>query len=188
MKKIMVLAVLLVSSLVAAQSKKTVLDYWKVVGNKINVSEYAADLKNDYIAYSGGWEGGGEFAIWRRKNGIDLIGDSSYGCGPGCFISRVKFVEPRGTKFVDVTQKMLPGMVFPAADNPSLSPALEQKILAVYNRKTGEKYTTEQMSYYLKFPRLGTTITIQSGEFSDSDVVLGYYKFNGTGFVFELAK
>ncbi len=188
MKKIMLVGVLLLSSLVLAQNKKTVLDYWKVIGNDINVSDYAADLKNDYLSYSGGWEGGGEFAVWRRKNGTDLIGDSSYGCGPACFISRVKFVESKGKGFVDVTAKMLPGMVFPADDNPSLRLELEKKILAVYNRKTGEKASVEQMSYYLKFPRRGTTITIQSGEFSDSDVVLGYYKFNGTGFVFELAK
>jgi hypothetical protein len=189
MKKFLFFTVL-VLSFVAAQGQKTVADYWKLLGDPYQtVTNHSTDLKNDYISYSGRWEGGGEFAVWRKKNGTDLIGDSSYGCGPACFISRISFREPKGTGFADVTKKMLPEMEFPAADNPALTVALQKKLLPIYNRKTGENFKNiEQMSYYIKLPRVGTTITIRTGEFTDTDPILAYYKFNGSGFTFELAK
>jgi hypothetical protein len=182
MKKtsIALLGVLVFSSLVSAQNKKTVQDYWKTAANKTGViaSTLEVDLKNDYIAYSGNWEGSGEFAVWRKKNGSDLVGETRTGCGPGCMTTNIRFLEPRGSKFIDVTSKVL----------PKITKIQEQQMLAVYNRKTGEKYTTEQMSYYFKFPRKGTSIALRSGEFSDQDTVLANYKFNGSSFVFELAK
>jgi hypothetical protein len=182
MKKIFtaLLGAVLIATLVMAQSKKTVQEYWKTAANKKDViaSTIQIDLKNDYISYSGNWEGTGEFAVWRKKNGSDLIGETRTGCGPGCMTTDIKFLEPKSSKFVDVTNKVL----------PKLSAVQEQQILAVYNRKTGEKYTLEQLSYYFKFPRKGTSIALRSGEFSDEDTVLANFKFNGSSFVFELAK
>lgn len=164
---------LLVSSLVAAQSKKTVADYWKTHANKADVlaSSVKIDLKNDYISYDfgGALEGSGEFAVWRRKNGTDLIGQTSRGCGPACTTISLNFMEANKT---DVTNKVL----------PRLTAAQEVQIQAFYKKKTGDTYNT---SFALKFPRVGTTITLEN--FVD-DLVLGSYKFNGSSFVFEAAK
>ncbi len=175
-----VLGAILLSGLVTAQNKKTVQDYWKTVANKKDViaSTVKIDLKNDYIAFSGSWEGSGEFAMWRKKNGADLIGETRTGCGPVCITSSLRFLEPRGSKFVDVTSKVLPKM----------TAAQDQGLVEVYNRKTGENYKRQDLNYYLKFPQKGTTITLRSGEFSGEDPVLANYKFNGSSFVFELAK
>jgi hypothetical protein len=182
MKKlsVVVLGAVLLSSLVAAQNKKTVQEYWKAVANKKDViaSTVKIDLKKDHIAFSGSWEGSGEFAVWRKKNGTDLIGETRTGCGPVCMTSNLRFLEPRGSKFVDVTVKVL----------PKITATQERQMLAVYNRKTGENYSLQDFNYYLKFPNKGTTITLRSGEFSGEDPVLANYKFNGSGFVFELLK
>jgi hypothetical protein len=182
MKKISVVIIgaLLLSSLVSAQNKKTVQEYWKAAANKkdVIVSTLQIDLKNDYIAFSGTWEGSGEFAVWRKKNGTDLIGETRTGCGPACTTSSLRFLEPRGSTFFDVTSKVM----------PKITAAQDQQLVAVYNRKTGENYERQDLNYYLKFPKKGTTITVRSGEFSDEDTVLANYKFNGSSFVFELAK
>jgi hypothetical protein len=174
-KIFLMILVVLLSSLVAAQSKKTVSDYWKTHANKKDVllETLKTDLKNDYIAYDGRWEGGGEFAVWRRKNGSDLIGQTNYGCGPACLTSSVVFLEANKT---DVTKKVL----------PSISASQEKQMTVLYNKKSGE--TASDISYYLKFPRNGTTIEVRSGEHGDDDMVLAQYKFNGSSFVFEMAK
>ncbi len=180
MKKLILGLLLLLSSFATAQNKKTVQDYWKLVGNKKDViaSSLKIDLKNDYISYSGTFEGNGEFAVWRKKNGTDLIGQTRTGCGPACVTQSISFLEPQGTKFTDVTAKVL----------PKITKTQDQQMLKVYNQKTGEQYTAQQISYYYKFPQRGTSMTIRSGEGSDSDVVLANYKFNGSSFVFEIAK
>lgn len=174
MKKPFFIGVLLISSLVAAQSKKTVADYWKSHATKKDVllETLKTDLKGDYISYDGKWEGGGEFAVWRRKNGTDLIGQTNHGCGPACTTMSVTFWEASKT---DVTKKVL----------PAITAAQEKAMQALYKQKTSDSV---EASWYLKFPQKGTTILVRSGEYSDADVVLGSYTFNGSSFVFVLAK
>jgi hypothetical protein len=183
MKKILFLTVLLVSSFVFAQSKRGLLEHWKnfpksiydTSGRKIIVQ----DIKNDYLEFNGGkngfWEGTGEFAIWRKKNGTDLIGITTTGCGPACITSDLIFASWNGKTYTKQNTVL-----------PKLTSSQLGAMLSVYNQKRPEeKITLAEQSWYLKFPQQGTSIEILEplGEFA-----LGYYKFNGTGFTFEIAK
>jgi hypothetical protein len=174
-KKLFLIAVVLVSSLVAAQSKKTVTDYWKLFGYAANkdLINVVIDQKNDYISFEDrGTDGGGEFAVWRRKNGTDLIGYTVRGCGPECVTAELSFRESNKT---DVTKKVL----------PTITAAQDKQMLTYYIKKTGDK--VDGISYYLAFPRVGTTIRVVKGYMGD-EVLLAQYKFNGSSFVFEMAK
>jgi hypothetical protein len=183
MKKLILVGLVLISSLVTAQTKRSLLEHWKnfpksiydTSGRKIIVQ----DVKNDYLEFNGGkngfWEGTGEFAIWRKKNGMDLIGMTTTGCGPGCITSDLIFAVWNGKTYSKQN------MVLPKLTNNQLG-----AMLGVYNQKRSEeKINQAELNWYLKFPQKGTSIEILEplGEF-----VLGYYKFNGTGFIFEVAK
>ena len=174
--------VLLVSSFGLAQSKRGLLEHWKSLPKSIyDTSERKIinqDTKNDYLEFNGGkngfWEGTGEFAIWRKKNGTDLIGITTTGCGPACITSELIFAIWNGKTYSRNT-------VLPKPTSNQLG-----AMLSVYNKKRPEeKITLDQQSWYIKFPQKGTSIEILEplGEFA-----LGYYKFNGTGFVLEVAK
>ncbi len=186
MKKIilgLVLIGLSISSLVAAQSKRSLLEHWKMLPKSIYDTSgrkiITQDVKNDYLEFNGGkdgfWEGRGEFAVWRKKNGTDLIGITATGCGPACITTDLIFAIWNGKTYSKQT-------VVVAKPNTKQLEAM----LGVYNQKRSEeKWKQDELSWYLKFPQKGTTIEMLEplGEFA-----LGYYKFNGTVFTFEVAK
>lgn len=183
MKKIILIGLILVSSLVAAQTKRGLLEHWKnfpksiydTSGRKI----ITQDVKNDYLEFNGGkngfWEGTGEFAVWRKDNGTDLIGITATGCGPACITTDLIFAVWNGKTYTKQNN------IIPKFSSSQLS-----AMLAVYNKKRSEeKITSAEQGWYFKFPQKGTTIEVLEplGEFA-----LGLYKFNGTGFKFEVAK
>jgi hypothetical protein len=175
MKKLLLIVVLLVSSLVSAQSKKTVTDYWKLFGHASDNNKYnvVIDQKNDYISFDlRDVEGSGQFAVWRRKNGTDLIGYTTRGCGPECATANLNFFESNKT---DVTKKVM----------PAITAAQDKQMTALYIKKTKDQ--VDGISTYLKFPRVGTTIQVVKG-YEGDEVLLAQYKFNGVSFVFEMAK
>ncbi|MFN3266520.1 MAG: hypothetical protein ACK41E_06725 [Deinococcales bacterium] len=150
--------------------QKTVLDYWKTHANKsgIAAASLKIDLKNGYIAYEHEINGGGEFAVWRTKNGTDLIGQTTYQCGPGCSSAMVRFWRADKT---EITQNVL----------PRIAAQQQAQMRAYYRKKSDEQ---GEFEHYLKFPRVGTTISVRVGVYNDDDLVVGTYAFNGLEFVF----
>ena len=183
MKKIMLVGLLLVSSLVVAQTKRGLLDHWQKMPKSIydtsNRKIMVQDVKNDYLEFNGGkdgfWEGTGEFAVWRKKNGTDLIGITATGCGPACTTTDLIFAIWNGKTYTKQNNTI-----------PKFSSSQLGAMLGVYNKKRSEeKIALAEQGWYFKFPQTGTTVEVLEplGEFA-----LGYYKFNGSGFIFEVAK
>lgn len=167
-----------------AQSKKTVLDYWKALSLEPEQQTDVVDLKNDYIAFSAKTsEGGGELAVWRKKSGGDLIGLTTRGCGPVCVVGSLRFSEPKGGKFVDMTSKVLPGIISKDGD-VKLNASIEKQLLVKYNSKSDEKISSaKELLYYFLLPRKGTTIQICYGT-GDCEIELGRYVWRGSSFEF----
>src|SRR5690606_38265214 len=65
------------------------------------------DLKGGFVAVTGAFEGRHEFALWRMKNGYDLIGWYTTGCGPVCAYD-CKFYEREGEQGAEITETILP--------------------------------------------------------------------------------
>ena len=65
------------------------------------------DIGAGYAEVTGAYEGASTYVLWRMGNGNDLIGTTSYGCGPVCDYSYL-FQEYDGTKATDVTETILP--------------------------------------------------------------------------------
>lgn len=183
MKKIILIGLLLVSSFTSAQTKRGLLEHWQKMPSSIydtsNRKIIVQDVKNDYLEFNGGkdgfWEGTGEFAVWRKNNGTDLIGIATTGCGPACTTTDLIFALWNGKTYTKQANTI-----------PKFTASQLGAMLSVYNKKRSEeKITLEEQSWYFKFPQKGTTIQVlePTGEFA-----LGFYKFNGSGFTFEVAK
>jgi hypothetical protein len=180
--------VLLVSSLGFAQSRKTVQDYWNDLDLGQEFKIETVDAKNDFIRFFHKTaEVSGEFAVWRKKNGGDLIGFTTRGCGPVCSVGWLRFSEPKGKTTIDVTTKVLPGVILNKY-NTRFNAKLEQEFLRAYNQKSSEKASSIDDLYYSVFlPQKGTTLRICYGA-GDCEIELGRYLFNGSGFVFQAVK
>jgi hypothetical protein len=188
MKKMGLVALLLVSGLTFAQSRKSVQDYWKDLDLGQEFKIETVDAKNDFIRFfHKSDEVGGEFAIWRRKTGGDLIGFTTRACGPVCAVGWLRFSEPKGKTTTDVTTKVLPGVILNKY-NTRFSAKLEQEFLRAYNQKSSEKASSIDDLYYSVFlPQKGTTLRICYGT-GECEIELGRYVFNGSGFVFQAVK
>jgi hypothetical protein len=183
-----IILMLLLSSLTFAQSRKSVQDYWKdlELGQEFKIE--TVDAKNDFIRFfHESDEVSGELAVWRRKTGGDLIGFTTRACGPVCSVGWLRFSEPKGKTTLDVTTKVLPGVILNKY-NTRFDVKLEQEFLRVYNQKSSEKASSIDDLYYSVFlPQKGTGIQICYGT-GDCEIELGRYAFNGSGFVFQALK
>ena len=52
--------------------------------NGVNWFYQTLDVKGGYASITGAVEGWKEYVIWRMKDGNDLVGELSVGCGPAC--------------------------------------------------------------------------------------------------------
>jgi hypothetical protein len=175
-----VLALLVFSSLCvsSAAPTRTVRDHWNALNMNAGRAIETLDLKNDYIAYRINMaEGFGEFAVWRRRGAPELIGDAINTCGPECSLSNLRFLEPNGNVYVDVTTRTLAGIV----QGTRFSAAIERTLAARFAARSGER--AQDYGYFVLLPRYGTTIRICNG-FGSCDLELGQLMFNGKGFTF----
>jgi hypothetical protein len=182
------IALLLVSSLGFAQFRETVQDYWKLLGLEQQFKIETLDAKNDFIRFfHKSDEISGELAVWRKKTGGDLIGFTTRACGPVCGVGWLRFSEPKGKTTLDVTTKVLPGVILHKYKT-RFNATLEQEFLKAYNKKSSEKASSIDDLYYSVFlPQKGTTLRICYGT-GDCEIELGRYLFNGSSFVFQAVK
>lgn len=102
------------------------------------------DVKNGYLRLEGGWEGWGEFALFKKADGSYLIAKAIVECGPVC-MGTLAFYELKDGNWNDVT-----GSFFQAPDNDEVTAAAKKAKLAD---------TSPNMYYAL--PRKGTQITMK---------------------------
>lgn len=125
------------------------------------------DIKNGYIRIeSTDMEGWGEVALFKKKDGSYIIGQTETGCGPVCG-GGIDFWTYKAGKWAKVSQQ-----VFPFSD------ADIQKIFDA--RKTEE----EDRAYYFELPRQGRTIVAKcDGCDSSGDGVIASFGWDGAKFV-----
>ena len=125
------------------------------------------DVKSGYLRLEGGWEGWGEFALFKKTDGSYLIALTKVECGPAC-TGTLSFHEYRDGNWSDVT-----GPIFQAPDNDEVIEAAKKARLSD---------TSPNMYYAL--PRKGTTITMRCSMCKgENDMTLFSYYWNSSKFV-----
>ncbi len=178
---------LILSLTIYAQANKDVLHYLKLATAKKGAelkAKYSIpgdvidfnkkDLKNGYLSYSlKGLDGLNEFAIWNKKDGKVITGETHFDCGPACGLSEITFLEFTGDKFTDITSKVYP----------------KDKLEKLYKAKLAKiqaKGASGSETYWVKIPQKGTTIEIginAEPENSDSKLIpVAELKWNGNSF------
>jgi hypothetical protein len=161
-------------NLISANPKKDVLGYFKLVyPNQSDLAIEKTDLKNGYIRYSQkSAEGFSEFAIWIKKNKEVIAAETSYGCGPACSLSSIKFYEFNGENYTEVTNKFYPAKKIEA---------IFKKRLAALSVKDKEN----DPSLWILIPKKGTTILIGINKDPisvDNILNIAELKWNGNSF------
>lgn len=108
------------------------------------------DLKGGYAYVTGWFEGWHEFVLWRMKNGNDLVGFLSAGCGPVCEYD-FKFYEFENGEKTDVTKVVIP---FDQMDGHAKD--MHRKFI----EKNGEPEYPDDWFYKFKFPQKGTSMMV----------------------------
>jgi hypothetical protein len=176
--RMLLVGLLLVCCTVCAQSKKTVLDYLKAIPTRYLLAPFqkldidTLDLEHGFIAFSPKeFDGQGEFKLWNGRNG-DIIGVTTFVCGPVCGVNTVFFLDPQ-RHFRDVTAKVLPSLARDA-------------LFRAYRRDGGRLFeTTREFSYSLRFDQKGTGISVIDGD-PLRYATIGHYTFNGLRFSLEI--
>ncbi len=113
------------------------------------------DVAGGFASLTGALEGWKEFALWRKDDGQDLIGEMTVGCGPACDYD-FKFYSGIGKEIEEVPLKSL----VPVAEFEKTKSKIWDNIL--------EKYPTdypEDCQFRFIFPEKGTDMQV--------DLVLG---------------
>ena len=108
------------------------------------------DIGAGYAEVTGAYEGASTYVLWRMANGNDLIGTTSYGCGPVCDYSYL-FQEYDGTKATDVSKSTLP--------QDEISAHFE-KIEKEMQKKYPELTDDPNGQYMYSLPKEGTDLTL----------------------------
>ncbi len=172
--KLTFIILLFLVNLISANPKKDVLGFLKLIYPiQADLLIETKDLKNGYIRYSQkSSEGFSEFAIWIKKNKEVIAAEASYGCGPGCSLSSIKFYEFNGENYTEVTNKFYPAKKIEA---------IFKKRLAALSVKDKEN----DPSLWILIPEKGTTILIgiNKDPISVENILnIAELKWNGNGF------
>lgn len=172
---------------VRAQTPKTVTDYFMIFpssdyaknlqGEELKTdAEIAAfrksiikieDIRNGYLRLEGGWEGWGEFALFKKADGTYLIANTVVECAPVCS-GTLAFHEYKDGKWNDVSSN-----VFPAPDNDEVTAAMKRA-----------KLDDDSVFMLYTLPRKGTEITaVCSLCRNDADFTLFRYSWKPPKFV-----
>lgn len=108
------------------------------------------DIGAGYAEVTGAYEGASTYVLWRMANGNDLIGTTSYGCGPVCDYS-YSFQEYNGTTATDVSKTILPQSEISEHFNK-----IEKQMQEKYPDLTDDPYG----QYMYSLPKEGTDLTL----------------------------
>ena len=195
MKKLSLLLILLTIAFSAnafAQQPKTVTDYFlafpadkyatdiegKKIKGKAALTKFRKslikieDVKNGYLKLEGTWKGWAEIAIFKKKDGSYIIGQTESGCSPACE-GNIKFYTYKAGKWTDITEQVFPTLT-------------EAFIKNVFIRRKINMEDNGLSSYFL-LPREGTTVKMAFNMCKeDGDEHFTLLEFGWTGAKFEI--
>jgi hypothetical protein len=136
-----------------------------------------ADEKNAYIRFSGSFKGWGEFKIFDRPKATDMLALNTVTCRPGCASTGLNFFATRSDYLVDITKNVVASL--PAS-----------KLLEVFRAKVPDSKISdpENLRVIFELPQSGSSIAVFGENEAGANPGLGELKFDGSKFVFRLAK
>jgi hypothetical protein len=123
--------------------------------NGVNWFYQTLDVKGGYASITGAVEGWKEYVIWRMKDGNDLVGELSVGCGPACSYD-FSFYEGVGSQI----EMIETNEIIPVDELMGYANDLQPKALKEYPLDY-----EEDMQLVYVFPQKGTGMQV--------DLVLG---------------
>lgn len=109
------------------------------------------DISGGYARITGGYEGWSEYVLWRMKDGTDLLGTMSAGCGPVCEYN-YKFYKCQGPEMNEVSR----ATIFPMAQIDDHREVMHEKI------KNNIDYLDypDDWQYIYRLPQKGTSMQV----------------------------
>ncbi|MBD3638726.1 MAG: hypothetical protein HUJ25_15340 [Crocinitomicaceae bacterium] len=108
------------------------------------------DTKGGYAHVTGPYEGWSEYVLWRMKDGNDLLGTMSAGCGPACDYNFDFYIMNNGEKIGD-GNRLIPRMEIEDF-GASLMPQILEEFEAIEYK--------EDYQFYYNFPQQGTSMEV----------------------------
>lgn len=110
------------------------------------------DIKGGFAHVTGTYEGWNEYVLWRMKDGHDLLGTVSVGCGPVCTYDYV-FYKCKNGEY----EKASMAQLFPMAEMDDHAEVMHKKILDKFEYFD---YPNDK-TYIFIFPQKGTSMEVE---------------------------